>query len=137
MTGIDWTECTLIETVPGKMSGAPVLRGTRVRPEDLLVNRDEGIDWLVENFDIPADVIRRLFAFHDQHLRPTNRFQPCAVAGELAIRAAVLTERKERRVPIRRQSDVNGRVHFMLQVAYPIPLAYLAVDPLDRAELFT
>jgi uncharacterized protein (DUF433 family) len=52
--------------VPGKMSGAPVLRGTRVRPDDLLVNRDEGIDWLVENFDIPADVIRRLFAFHDQ-----------------------------------------------------------------------
>jgi uncharacterized protein (DUF433 family) len=67
MTGIDWTECTLIETVPGKMSGAPVLRGTRVRPDDLLVNRDEGIDWLVENFDIPADVIRLLFAFHDQH----------------------------------------------------------------------
>jgi uncharacterized protein (DUF433 family) len=67
MTRIDWTECTLIETVPGKMSGAPVLRGTRVRPEDLLVNRDEGIDWLVENFDIPPDVIRLLFAFHDQH----------------------------------------------------------------------
>ena len=67
MTGMDWTECTLIESVPGKMSGAPVLRGTRVRPEDLLVNRDEGIDWLVENFDIPADVIRRLFAFHDRH----------------------------------------------------------------------
>jgi len=67
MTIIDWTECTLIETVPGKMSGAPFLCGTRVRPEDLLVNRDEGLDWLVQNFDIPADVIRRLFAFHDQH----------------------------------------------------------------------
>jgi hypothetical protein len=25
------------------------------------------MDWLVQNFDIPADVIRRLFAFHDQH----------------------------------------------------------------------
>ncbi|HEY1934103.1 MAG TPA: DUF433 domain-containing protein [Acetobacteraceae bacterium] len=66
MIDIDWTECTLIETVPGKMSGAPVLRGTRVRPDDLLVNREEGIDWLVENFDIPADVIRRLFVFHDR-----------------------------------------------------------------------
>ena len=67
MIDIDWTECTLIETVPGKMSGVPVLGGTRVRPEDLLVNRDEGIDWLVDNFDIPADVILRLVAFHDQH----------------------------------------------------------------------
>jgi uncharacterized protein (DUF433 family) len=67
MEYIDWTECALIETVPGKMSGAPVLRGTRVRPQDLLVNRDEGIDWLVENFGIPADVIQQLFTFHDRH----------------------------------------------------------------------
>jgi len=37
MTSIDWTECDLIEIVPGKMSGAPVPRGTRVRAEDLLV----------------------------------------------------------------------------------------------------
>ena len=37
---IDWTACTAIETVPGKLSGSPVVRGTRVRPEDLVVNRD-------------------------------------------------------------------------------------------------
>ena len=67
MEHIDWRECALIETVPGKMSGAPVLRGTRVRPQDLLANRDEGIYWLVENLGIPADTIRQVFTFHDRH----------------------------------------------------------------------
>ena len=65
MKHIDWTECALIETVPGKMSGAPVLRGTRVRPEDLLINRDQGVEWLSQGHGIPADTIRRVFAFYD------------------------------------------------------------------------
>ena len=30
---IDWTACELIERVPGKVSGRPVVRGTRIMPE--------------------------------------------------------------------------------------------------------
>jgi uncharacterized protein (DUF433 family) len=30
---VDWTGCELVECVPGKMSGAPVVVGTRVPPE--------------------------------------------------------------------------------------------------------
>jgi uncharacterized protein (DUF433 family) len=67
MDHIDWTECDLTESIPGKMSGAPVLRGTRVRPEDLLINRDEGIEWLARNHGIAPETIRALFAFHDAH----------------------------------------------------------------------
>jgi Protein of unknown function (DUF433) len=52
MKRFDWTECELIETVPGKMAGQPVLRGTRVRPRDLLINREQGIDWLAQNHGI-------------------------------------------------------------------------------------
>lgn len=66
---IDWTECAAIETVPEKMGGQPVIKGTRVRPNDLLVNRDEGIDWLAENFSIPSESIRQVFAFYDQRVR--------------------------------------------------------------------
>jgi uncharacterized protein (DUF433 family) len=69
MTKLNWSECAAIETVPGKMSGQPVIRGTRVRPSDLLVNRDQGVPWLVENFGIPADTIRDVFAFADRHKR--------------------------------------------------------------------
>ena len=67
MEHIDWTECALIEAVPGKMSGAPVLRGTRVRPEDLVINRDQGVDWLADSHGIAPDVIRGVFAFYDAH----------------------------------------------------------------------
>jgi uncharacterized protein (DUF433 family) len=49
MEHIDWTECALIETVPGKRGGKPVIKGTWLRPEDLLPNREQGIEWLVEN----------------------------------------------------------------------------------------
>jgi uncharacterized protein (DUF433 family) len=31
MQHIDWTECDLIETVPGKRGGKPVIKGTRLR----------------------------------------------------------------------------------------------------------
>jgi len=64
---IDWRECSLVETVPGNVSGAPVIRGTRVRPEDLVVNRSQGLPWLVENFGIPAETVRAVFTFYDWH----------------------------------------------------------------------
>lgn len=33
---IDWLACELIEQVPGKMSGRPVLRGTRILPDSII-----------------------------------------------------------------------------------------------------
>lgn len=63
---IDWQECAAIETVPDRLSGAPVICGTRVRPQDLLVNRAEGVPWLVENFGVPADTVREVFAYYDR-----------------------------------------------------------------------
>ena len=60
-------------------------------------------------------------ALHNQHIAARSTVSSrTPVAGELAVRGAVLPERKQRRVPIRRHSDGNGGVHFMLQVAYPI-----------------
>ena len=66
---LNWTECAAMETVPGKMAGQPVIRGTRVRPQDLLVNREEGLAWLSENFSLPVETIREVLAFHDRHQR--------------------------------------------------------------------
>jgi uncharacterized protein (DUF433 family) len=69
MANLNWSECAAIETVPGKMSGQPVIKGTRVRPVDLLVNREQGVPWLVENFGIPAVTVREIFDFADRHKR--------------------------------------------------------------------
>jgi uncharacterized protein (DUF433 family) len=39
---IDWTACDLIERVPGKVSGRPVVRGTRIMPDAILHSYELG-----------------------------------------------------------------------------------------------
>ena len=60
---MDWTDCPIIEQVPGRMSGAPVLRDTRVRPEDLLANIEQGPDWLADAYSLPVEDVRQFLAF--------------------------------------------------------------------------
>jgi uncharacterized protein (DUF433 family) len=67
---INWRECAAIETVPGRMGGQPVVRNSRVRPGDLLANRDQGVEWLAKGHGLDPDVIREVFAFYDAHTRP-------------------------------------------------------------------
>ena len=39
---IDWTQCELIECVPGNVSGRRVVRGTRIMPEAIVGSFDLG-----------------------------------------------------------------------------------------------
>ena len=39
---IDWTQCELIERVPGKVSGRPIVRGTRILPDGVVNSYDMG-----------------------------------------------------------------------------------------------
>ena len=39
---IDWTQCELIECVPGKVSGRPVVRGTRIMPDAIVGSYELG-----------------------------------------------------------------------------------------------
>jgi uncharacterized protein (DUF433 family) len=39
---IDWMACDLIESVPGKVSGRPVVRGTRIMPDAILHSYELG-----------------------------------------------------------------------------------------------
>jgi uncharacterized protein (DUF433 family) len=66
---IDWTKCPAIECVPGRLSGQPVIRDSRVPPEVLVDNRAEGIKWLAENYYIPPATIREVLAFYDTQTR--------------------------------------------------------------------
>ena len=65
---MNWTECPLVETVPGKLSGAPVIVHSRVRPDDLVVNREEGPDWLAENYDLPLETVKTVLAFYERKM---------------------------------------------------------------------
>ena len=63
---IDWTACELIERVPGKVSGRPVVRGTRIMPDAIVGSYDLGetIDELREGFpSLPVSQIERLIEF--------------------------------------------------------------------------
>ena len=65
---IDWKQCAVIETVPGRMGGQPVIKGTRLRPQDLLTNREQGIDWLIENHGgVTRDQVKAVFDFYDRN----------------------------------------------------------------------
>jgi len=68
--GIDWTQCELIECMPGKVSGRPVVRGTRILPEAIVGSYDLGetIEELHQGFPtLSVDQIKRLIAFaHEQ-----------------------------------------------------------------------
>ena len=63
---IDWTTCELIERVPGKVSGRPVVRGTRILPDAIVGSYDLGdtIEEIHEGFPtLSIDQIKRLIDF--------------------------------------------------------------------------
>jgi uncharacterized protein (DUF433 family) len=42
MASLDWSQCPAVETIPGKVSGAWVLRGTRTPVKVLFENLEAG-----------------------------------------------------------------------------------------------
>ena len=63
---IDWMACELIEQVPGKVSGRPVVRGTRMLPDPIVNSYDLGdsIDEIHAGFPtLSLDQIKRLIDF--------------------------------------------------------------------------
>jgi uncharacterized protein (DUF433 family) len=65
-TGVDWTACELVERVPGKVSGQPIVRSTRILPDPIVRSFDRG-----ETFEdiqeawpsLSVDQIKALIAF--------------------------------------------------------------------------
>ena len=63
---MDWAGCDLIERVPGKVGGRPVVKGTRIEPDFLLVEAELGRspEQTHEDFPtLPVSVIRAVQAF--------------------------------------------------------------------------
>ena len=53
MASLDWSQCPAVESIPGKVSGAWVLRGTRMPVAAIFENIEAGanIDDIMECFD--------------------------------------------------------------------------------------
>jgi uncharacterized protein (DUF433 family) len=68
---LDWSKCPAVESVPGKLSGAWVFRGTRVPVSAVFENLEDGltIDEIVKMFDgLSKDLVVSVLEFAAQSL---------------------------------------------------------------------
>jgi uncharacterized protein (DUF433 family) len=65
MASLDWSQCPAVESIPGKVSGAWVLKGTRTPVQVLFENLEAGmsIDEVIEQFPVTREQIDGLMAF--------------------------------------------------------------------------
>ena len=65
MANLDWSRCSAVESIPGKVSGAWVLKGTRTPVKVLFENLEAGmsIEEVIEQFPVSREQIDRLMAF--------------------------------------------------------------------------
>ena len=62
---IDWAQCPVVESVPGKVSGAWVLRDTRMPVSAIFENLQAGasIDDIMEWFDVSREQVTAVLEF--------------------------------------------------------------------------
>jgi uncharacterized protein (DUF433 family) len=66
MNEIDWSRCPDAESVPGKVSGAWVVKGTRLTVQAILDNAEDctAEEIATEIFpSVPVEVVRRILVF--------------------------------------------------------------------------
>jgi uncharacterized protein (DUF433 family) len=67
---MDWSKCEDVEVIPGKVSGALLVKGTRIPVQAVLANADEFTPEEIasEIYEgLPVDRARRIIAFARQH----------------------------------------------------------------------
>lgn len=72
----DWLACDLIEQVPGKVSGRPIVRGTRILPDAIVNSFDSGatIDEIHEDYPglTIAQILRLIEFAHTLREQPVS-----------------------------------------------------------------
>jgi uncharacterized protein (DUF433 family) len=67
---MDWSGCDLVESVPGKVSGQPVVKGTRIPADQIVEEAELGseVEEIAENYpSLPVETIKKLLAFAHSH----------------------------------------------------------------------
>jgi uncharacterized protein (DUF433 family) len=70
MAQLDWSQCPAVESIPGKVSGAWVLRGTRMPVQTIFENLEAGLSVkeITEVFDVTEQEVRAVVHFATQSL---------------------------------------------------------------------
>jgi uncharacterized protein (DUF433 family) len=72
---MDWSDCPLVEINPGKVSGTPILRGSRMPADAIVENYRGGLpaQEIAEVFELPAVFVHDLLTYavrQDPSLKP-------------------------------------------------------------------
>ncbi len=81
MAILDWSQCPAVESVPGKVSGAWVFRGTRLPVATVIENlEDLRVEQVMEQFDVSREQIAAVLDFVAKSLEASGPTQPLAPA---------------------------------------------------------
>ena len=77
----DWSQCPAVESIPGKVSGAWVFKGTRLPVATVIENlEDLSIDEVIEQFDVTREQVMAVLDVVADSLRadlvPTGAHPP-------------------------------------------------------------
>ena len=79
MAQLDWSQCPAVESIPGKVSGAWVLKGTRMPVSAIFENIEAGanIDNILEWFDgLDREQVKAVIAFAARSLDKAPEYAP-------------------------------------------------------------
>ena len=67
---LDWSQCPAVESIPGKVSGAWVFKGTRMPVQTVFLNLAAGMSpqEITEEFDVSLEEIQAVLHFATQSL---------------------------------------------------------------------
>ncbi len=76
MPDLDWSQCAAVESVPGKVSGAWVFKGTRMPVQTVFANLEAGMSpaEITEVFDVTPEEIRAVLRFATASLEKEPTF---------------------------------------------------------------
>jgi len=71
MAILDWSQCPAVESIPGKVSGAWVFRGTRVPVSAIFENlKTSTMEEVLENFHVTRDQVQCVLDFAARSAQP-------------------------------------------------------------------
>ena len=70
MAQLDWSQCTAVESIPGKVSGAWVLKSTGMPVQTIFENLEAGLSVreITEVFDVTEQEVKAVLHFATQSL---------------------------------------------------------------------
>ena len=70
MASLDWSQCTAVESIPGKVSGAWTFRNSRTPVMVVFENLEDGmtIDEIIEQYPVSREEIKAVLDFASHSL---------------------------------------------------------------------